>query len=432
MDSKHISNSIYFLLVAISFSFPFGRMFTSPLLIILFAAFLPYIIFRGKRTLDPQLDKRKRVYVLLPASYYLLCIIGLIYTYNIKEGIYELDKKITLVAFPVLFLFFFKELTGERLNNILKSYLAGITTCALISVCLGFYYSTSIVNGTIQFRTAVNDFVHERGDSFFEQVTQGGNYFFGPYISPFIHTNYYGLYLSLGIIIASYFFIISERKYRYLVIALLLFCMLILTDSRGPLISFLFCIPIVILFSVRNRLTRISLPLLIAGIIAVISISPRTSLLFFNLQETIENVRYDSEESTMLRLVVWDAAIEIIRDNWLWGVGTGDREDAMLNVTRHKNKAAFQMKLNAHNQYFEAFLTFGISGLIVIVALILVPLRRALSRRQHLLAAFLTVIGLNMLFESALQVFQGIAFFSFFFGILTLHSIRRNETTSFS
>lgn len=422
MNSKNLSFSVYYLLVVISFSLPFGRKFTSPLLILLFATFFIFALISAKQLVRSLLEKRNRAFLLLPAGYYVLCIIGLLYTSNLKEGFYELDKKITLAAFPVLFLFFQRELTLAQLNNILKSFLAGVIVCGLISIGLGFYHSTNIVHGVVTFRTAVNDFVYERGDSFFEQVTQGGNYFFGTYISPFIHTNYYGLYLSLGCFIAVYFFFVSIKKYRYLISGFFLFCVLVLCDSRGPLIAFLLTIPVVVVLGVQKRLFKMALPFLIVAILLILSISPRTSLLFADLKHTMENVDYDSKESTMLRLVVWDSALDIIKENWLFGVGTGDREDAMLSFTESRNKAAFEMKLNAHNQYLESFMTFGILGLGMMIVLLIAPLVHAFVNRDNLFAAFQMIIGFNMLFESILQVFQGIVFFSFFYCLFVLRS----------
>jgi O-antigen ligase len=429
VNSGQISSFLYYLLMAVAGSLPFGRTFTSPLLILLFIIFFLYVSSKEKRSFSFPLNKKDVFYLTLPCAYYLLCILGLAYTSNLKEGFYELDKKIMLVAFPVLFLSFSEELSSLKLQNILKAFLGGVVACGIISIALGFYNSTTVVNGEIFFRTAVNDVSHERGYSFLEQVTQGGNYFFGTYISPFLRTNYYGLYLSIASILAFYFSV-ALKKRRYIFIGLFLFFILLLTDSRGPLISFLIGILLVSIVSVRNRFVKRSLPLIVGVIVLTLSISPRTSLLFSDFNKIVSNVNFHSKESAELRLVVWESAIEVIRKNPLFGVGTGDRENAMLQSTMNKNKAAFEMKLNAHNQYLEISIAFGIVGLLTLLLIIFAPLMQAIANQKHIFAAFLIIISLNMLFESMLQVFQGIVFFSFFYCVFTLDIIKKHETTS--
>lgn len=430
-----LSNLIYYLLVAISFSFPFGREVTSRLLIAFFVIVFILLLDGRMRHIVIGADKTEIFYLALPTSYFALCVIGLLYTSNMGEGLFELDKKITMLAFPVAFWIIRGELNKVRRDNILKGYLAGITLCGVVSICLGLYNSTNIVDGEIVFRTAVNDIAYERGYSFFQQATQGGNYFFGTYISPFIKYNYYGWYLSVGCLIAVHFGLRSHKKFLYLAACIFLFCMLILSDARGPLLSFLVSMLFVVTLAVRNKAAKVFFPFLLIFILTILFISPRTSLLFADLKHSFTNVNYDSHESTELRLFVWYSAFQILKDNWLTGVGTGDRENTMLEMMKDKNKLAFEMKLNAHNQYLEATIMFGVIGLCTLIVLIGAPLKRGLEGHHYIFSTFLLIMALNMLFESILQVFQGIVFYTFFYCLFIIDSnlkptMRHEDITS--
>jgi O-antigen ligase len=120
-------------------------------------------------------------------------------------------------------------------------------------------------------------------------------------------------------------------------------------------------------------------------------------------------------ESNADRMAVWVTAIEIIEKNYVFGVGTGDVKDALMEgYIKNGLLPAYEHKFNAHNQYLQTFVTLGLSGFLVLVAFFLLPALKALKGRQDLYFVFLLIFALNILFESMLEIQAGVVFYAFF------------------
>jgi O-antigen ligase len=115
------------------------------------------------------------------------------------------------------------------------------------------------------------------------------------------------------------------------------------------------------------------------------------------------------------RIALWTTALEIIKKNFLIGVGTGDVKDNLLDTYR-KNGIfyAFDHKLNAHNQYLQTSIALGLAGFLVLVAILLFPALRALQRHQDIYLVFLFIFSIAILSESMLEIQAGVVFYAFF------------------
>jgi O-antigen ligase len=422
----------HWLIMLIAFSFPFGRSFTTRLIIIftVFSFFLHIYNRAEMRPVFRQPGKSDFIWLLfLPLSYLLLCLIGLIYTDDIDRGANELFKPISFLFIPATFFIFSNQLTNEKIDQIMVTFFWGMFTCALISIGLGFYRSFRFVDGEWIFRTAVNDISYQRGDSFLQQQTQGGNYFFSGYISPFIHTTYYAMYLSFAALFGL-LRVFKNVKWRfiYLCASVMLVGLVFLCDSKGALISFLASLFLLCLIALPGKYRIAGVILVIIGSASFIYLSPRTSLMIRNFRETQANITYHTTESTALRILVWKVSLDIARENWLLGVGTGDAEKALLEKTQPVNKMAFEKKLNSHNQYLQCLITWGVPGIITVLLMVFSPLFFGIKSREYLIVCFSAILGFNMIFESVFQVFQGIQFFIFFYCVLMLKLYNRHES----
>jgi O-antigen ligase len=237
------------------------------------------------------------------------------------------------------------------------------------------------------------------------------------------------MYLSFGIMVAVYL-ALQERKLRlYLLPIFVLVTVLVFCDSRAAVISFVVTMLITIPVILNSRYLKIAVPVSILGLGALVSISPRTSLLISEFRKSVTESNYNPE-GTVLRIAVWTGAVEIVKENWLLGVGTGDGEIAMLEKTQVLNKKAFEQKLNAHNQYLETFMTLGIVGFLIVVIMLLFPLVYSLKKRHFIFVSFLLIVGINMLFESVFETFQGIIFFCFCYCLLDVFQFQKKLNES--
>tara|TARA_B100001057_G_C22822992_1_gene940200 strand:- start:1254 stop:2024 length:771 start_codon:yes stop_codon:yes gene_type:complete len=137
----------------------------------------------------------------------------------------------------------------------------------------------------------------------------------------------------------------------------------------------------------------------------------------------VENIPNDSEESTYLRILIWNQVGEIFQENKWFGVGTGDTKDALMEKYKKNNISyAYTERLNAHNQYLEWVITFGLLGLIAYLISIIFPLIKTIKSQQFLYVYFLAIVLIIFTVESFLEREVGIVFFTFFNGLLYYHS----------
>lgn len=119
--------------------------------------------------------------------------------------------------------------------------------------------------------------------------------------------------------------------------------------------------------------------------------------------------------SVMMRLEYWKTGIDIFKNNWFFGVGTGDIQNAFdLQYEKNNSPLSSKYRLRAHNQYITAAATFGIIGFVVFVLFLVYPMIKTRSLQDYLYLSFFIIITLSMLTEDTLDTQVGISFFAFF------------------
>ncbi|MEO6831780.1 MAG: O-antigen ligase family protein [Chitinophagaceae bacterium] len=141
-----------------------------------------------------------------------------------------------------------------------------------------------------------------------------------------------------------------------------------------------------------------------------------------------------------LRLFVWRCGIDNIKEHnlWLKGCGNGDTHTiqnekfAALGLNEEYQKKSYNIiqGINLHNMYMEAFVSLGIPGLLLIIAIVFLPFFYLKKSSQiSFFAAFHIVSLLFMMQESALQTQSGIIFWAFFSCLFWQDVKRRGNKT---
>jgi len=139
--------------------------------------------------------------------------------------------------------------------------------------------------------------------------------------------------------------------------------------------------------------------------------------------KNIEAIRPDMKESTGSRILVWQSGWQIIQEHPFFGVGTGDVKDALLEEYSHKGiKYAYSRRLNAHNQYLQTYLSVGLIGFLVLVAMLVWPGILAFRRKNYIYFFFILLVSMNILVESMFECQAGIVFYAFFNAVLFWYS----------
>ncbi len=125
-----------------------------------------------------------------------------------------------------------------------------------------------------------------------------------------------------------------------------------------------------------------------------------------------------SGHSLTQRIEFLKNGIDIIKDNFLFGVGTGDiaiafKEQYELNSSNLRLKS----RLRTHNQYVTFFISFGFIGFLFIISAFFLPIY--LNRKKLLFISYfsLTVLFLSMINEDTLETHVGVSLFSFLYSV---------------
>ena len=124
-------------------------------------------------------------------------------------------------------------------------------------------------------------------------------------------------------------------------------------------------------------------------------------------------------DGATLRFAQWQCASELIKRNWLLGVGTGDGQDELQKIYEEYKFyfASRYNRYNAHNQFLETWIALGVFGIISFLSIFIVPLASAWKNKNYLLLSVLTVFLLSAISESYLQRNFGVTILAIFYGL---------------
>jgi hypothetical protein len=119
--------------------------------------------------------------------------------------------------------------------------------------------------------------------------------------------------------------------------------------------------------------------------------------------------------SVIQRLEFWRISWEIVKDQFILGVGTGDIVNAYQNKYEEMNSVLpLEFRHRAHNQYLAIFVTFGIIGLLWFIVSLVYPGIKLGKFLDYRYAVFWITIVLSMLVEDTLETQMGATLFGFF------------------
>jgi O-antigen ligase len=358
--------------------------------------------------------------VWLFASLYLLVIIGSFYSANTAEAMFRLQQKSALAMFPLVF-GTAVALTGTAYHRILTAF-AWFTLAGCL-FCLGYGIMNLVQTGS-------------------PHKLYGYQMVVLKDMSPFM----LGLYCLLSVIylLTAFYrgaFENSRRKTMYVTLLLVLSLFLFVLGNRNILFSWSI---VVIFFFLRRVVKGYMRYVLLGGVAALFA-----AAIVFNpsLRKQVRDLADFSAENTIqldadkslgrdwggkaLREAIWRCSMDVVSVHWLTGVGTGDVQDT-LQAAYERRKFYFASRYNlynAHNQFLQETLAYGIAGLAVFVACLLAPfLLYNGNAEKQLYILFLLSFAIICLTESILEISKGIVYYSFFNSIFAFVSANFQTT----
>ncbi len=350
-------------------------------------------------------------FALLFISFYLLHIVGLIFTENMDSGLFDLQVKLSLLIFPLIIAS--KPFGIENKQKIFYTFIAGCISSIIIMLTRATF---------LYFSTGENHFFYESLSSYL------------------IHPSYFSMYLNVAIVwlilnIQRYKLSENPRMFFLGLFLILLFSIIILmlSSKLGIITTVLIYIGFLLFYLITRKKYMLGfLGFLIIGlsIFIVMRFVPIISSRINNAINAVSNpsINEAEVESSAVRLLVWSACNEVVSDNLIIGVGTGDAKDELMKVYKSRGMTgAYAHELNAHNEYYQVFISLGIIGFILLLSILYFPLIFAFRNGNIIYLLFLLIIILNFLTESMFETQAGVMFYAFFNSLLCFQSKNKKE-----
>lgn len=342
---------------------------------------------------------------------YFMFLLGMLNTRHVTDGIIQVEIVTSLLLFPIIFTAYKSNTLKYRAELIQSFLILGVLVAYLVclSVAIPAYINTKDFN------------------VFFYQVFSG--VIKGPH-----HLSYYVVF-SIAILISSLInktpLIYNGKKMAGLKLVLILICTIFLfqLSSKATILLYLAIVGFSFIYSVAKKIVsfKIAVPAIVLVVIlaAVAFSTPKVHLRFskfFTAVENREEVDLKSQESTALRMAAFRAGTGIIKENFWFGVGTGDMAYHMSDYYKENNyQGAYIHHISPHNQFVRSFVMHGVFGFLSIVAMFGLMIYVAIKEKHFLLMFWVFIMIFLFNVEDILGIQDGIIFFCFYTSYLVLN-----------
>lgn len=125
------------------------------------------------------------------------------------------------------------------------------------------------------------------------------------------------------------------------------------------------------------------------------------------------------------RLVFFANGWRVARENWLFGVGTGDVNDELLKqYNTDESQLPDELRRRPHNQYLTFLISFGIIGLLYFLYLNFYSVKKAFQTENWMTMVFTLVATLSFLTEDTLETQIGASFYAILFSLFMTMRIK--------
>lgn len=355
----------------------------------------------------------KNKFALLFLGFFMMHLIGMLYTSNVDAGLFDLQVKLSLLIFPIVIAS--RPYTQDQVRNIFFVFIIGGVLASLFLLTRAMY---------TWFAFAENNFFYQA-------------------FSILLHPSYLSMYLNVSIAwLLLSLFKKTEFPSRFsslfsVMIVLFFTFIIILLSSKMGLISLILLFvgfTIYLIISQKRYLVGgVALVVILVSVFSLVQFVPEIGDRVKNAIHAMANPPKDNSEleSTAVRMLIWKAANTVIAKNAVLGAGTGDGKDALLKEYQERGMVgAYEHTLNAHNQFYQVTVSLGFIGLLLLLSSLILPLIGVYRSPSSIYILFLLIIIFNFIPESMLEVQAGVMFYAFFNSLLCFcTNFAPNKTT---
>lgn len=381
-----------YLLYAIAFFIPLIPRLV-PLFIILLGGLSIFAI--AKKYSRVQLGELSALMLI----FFTLHLVGLLYSENMERGWFDIEVKLSLMAFPLAFVGF-RFVRETNYKRVIHMFVYGTTIASICCLLVSSY------------KYFVLDWPYY--------------HFITTRFSIIVHPSYFALYLIFSILALSqlHFPLFKHRQSSILIkflVMLFLSVVLVLTGSKTGFIMWIIVAISIAISQARSAKYKLvpilGLVLVFSAIGVVFQSAPLLQSRIVNVLNVAQSDKLNPKavESTAVRVLIYSSAFEVVKHQDWYGNGTGDFQDVLDAQYNKKNyMQAADKHLNAHNLFLQTWIALGIPGLAMIIGMFILMFISAFRSKVVLYQGFTLFFLIISLTESTFYVQAGVVFFSFF------------------
>ncbi len=337
-------------------------------------------------------------------------------------GLKSLEKSTALIVFPLFVIGNYKRISFIKIANFYR-----IFTTLIVFVFYIFYIKTDVMYLT-KYSKGID--IWELGYSFANFVGMHG-----PALN--MHMAF--------VAICNFYFIFYKIKDNNIIVFIsnfLLFItsifLVIYINSKLALFNALIGILMIIFFEIRKKINTLKLVglcgLLLIMFFGIINIYVKENPYMIKKYKEVTFAHMDKigkldelkdpegqvYNSFVTRLSIWKSTIELSFKNLPFGVGASDGKPQLFKYYKQTNQFFLERhKLPVHNQFLDAFLKFGILGLLSITLYFLNMFYLGIKTKNVIICSFSFLFFASNLTDDFLIRFDGIVFSAFWITIFT-------------
>ncbi|MCU0441410.1 MAG: O-antigen ligase family protein [Bacteroidia bacterium] len=327
-------------------------------------------------------------------------MIWLVFSNDVTAGLRSVQVKLLLVIVPLVFSFSQLRLFAKQ------QHLA----FAIFSI------SAALLVVATNLQIAFRGFTHPIG-------VNGADFTFSYRIAleqySSLHPTYYCAIVYTAAIISLYALFHKQLKERWqlvLAIGIVILCSFggVMAASRATFLAYIIVVVCMIVqqFYYHPKRWYILSLVLIAGILLFLTPTVQNRLKEMNTSN-MEAPKGNNDNGTNVRSGIMACDMELLKQYWLVGVGTGNVQQALNNCLSQFDTHVYkQFDYNTHNEYLNAWITCGLFGFMIFVGCLLVSFVLALKQRNWPHLYFLLFMGICFMTENYLNRQMGVTLFA--------------------
>jgi len=341
-------------------------------------------------------------------------LLSLFYSSNISVAVSSLEKKLPLLVLPLIIMTS-GILNFKGLDWVVKIFAGSVSIASLICLFHAFHRNNYL------------------------EVFSNPNWFYFSYYDLVeildIQPTYFSVFVSFSFFAAIFMIGNSwvesswPRRLFYCFWACYLYVFLILLSGKTSIIATILIFMAINFVYFRKRkqlmvglLTLLLIVVASGMIISKLPVAKERFLEVLGINRTSDWVYGDPQRNQPIpdaRLVKWQSSLEVIRNNWLFGVGSGDLQDELNKQYEiHNFQGGIVEQLNTHNQYLQTLVGTGLIGLTFFMVTLIASISKAIRLNNHFFLVFIALFGLCCLTEAMLERQFGILFYCIFSSLL--------------